>query len=378
MRKFLALFIGAPLLAVSLTACHGGPHRQDLLTSDAEIDANVPTSGSLFTGMQTECNSGTTMPDSQSAADNAWQDSKADTNMLACAVLAVRLDEGVNNSLAATYRDRVVAGLHAYEAEGANQVKVLGTARSMSAIVEAADLVDYYDAALKLVLVDQLTKTHNVGVCANTLVGVAHCSGENWGDNARGSIVAMYRYLDGWSDLDYSSQLATEAAIFKEYTGETTTGPVSLNYSDGTAWRPSGADPRGINARSWRICSGNLDVSGVRSNDQARGGNPNCSTNEAGQVNENYAYGGFQGNVIEWIHLIRAGLVSNTVGDQAVVRALEWLNSKNAFPPEPDDAWVIPAVNSFGGLGGFSFAEQPCDAGSPGKVMSCNVAKALW
>lgn len=366
--------------AFGLVACHGGPHRQNLLTSDADIDANVPTSGTLYSALQTECNSSVTLPDSQSAAENAWQDTKADTNILACAVLAVRLDEGVNNTLAATYRDRAFDGLDAYASDGPANVKVLGTARTMPPLVAAADLLDHYTTTLMSTFNSQLTNTHGIGVCSSTLVGVAHCSGENWGDNARASVTAIKLFLNAPdSPYDYGNDLIVEAAIFNEYVGENTTGPVSLNYDDGAPWRPSGSDPRGINGVG-TVCSGNVNVNGVRSNDQARGGNPNCGTNTAGQVNENYAYGGFQGNVMQWVLMERAGLVEPDQGSDAINRALKWLYVLNNYPPEPDDAWMVPAVNHTLGITGtgFAYAEQPCDTGSPGKNMSCNVAKAIW
>lgn len=382
MRR-IALLVAALAVTFGLTGCHGGAHRQNILTSDAEIDANVPTSGSQFTALQTECNGDRVFPDSQSSAENAWQNTLADTNILACAVLAVRLDEGVNDSLAATYQSRVTTALAAYASDGPNQRKVLGTARSLAPMVAAADLVDYYNTTLQQTLHDQLTVSHDIGVCSSTLVGVAHCSGENWGDNARASVVAIEWFLNAPDSLyedDYTDDLVTETAIFNEYTGESNSGPVSLNYDDGAEWRPAGAEPRGINAAGLTMCSGNVAVGGVRSNDQARdpGTGPDCTTNTAGQYNENYAYGGFQGNVMEWILLQRLGYVDDLVGNDAITRALNWLNTQNAYPPEADDAWVIPAVNEYRNLGGFGFTEQACETDHPGKNMSCNVAKAIW
>lgn len=388
MKRITAALVVVLVGALGLVACHGPQHRQGLMATDAQIDA-LPTSGTNWDNMVDECGNGTIMPDSQTPPEaNSWQDATADTNMLACAVLAVRLDEGVNNTLAATYRDRVRAGLDAYVADGPHTRKSLGTGRALPSMIEAADLIDYYTPNFMNTLRTQLVIAHDDGVCSNTNHGVSECSGENHGDHARAVMVTAARFLQVDNDNcgllgSCTSVLQRQTAIFREYIGQTT-APVpgaELNYDDGDVWRPDGKDPRGINGRNWVMCpdnTGHLDVGGVRAGDQARGGSPLCGTNEAGQVNENYAYGGFQGVVKTWYHLIREGLIANNEGDVAIHRAAVWLHDINQHEPDPDDAWQLYAVNHFMNLGAFGFHDHACDPDRPGKNGSCSVANYLW
>jgi len=177
-RALLAIAILA-----ALTACEPAP-PPGVFVSRAEVAA-LPTSGPAWEAVR-------------AAALKPWgtptianQDSTVDTDTLAGALVAVRLDD---DALRAKVRAQLAAlvASHPYE-------RVLALSRELPSYVIAADLVGLEgeaDAAFDAFLREALTHDMTGHSGGTDLHSTALRSPNNWGTMARGAAAVAYAYLD--------------------------------------------------------------------------------------------------------------------------------------------------------------------------------------
>ena len=84
-----------------------------------------------------------------------------------------------------------------------------------------------------------------------------------------------------------------------------------------------------------------FSVDGVLPDDQRRGGAFTWPPPK-----ENYVYGALQGALAAANILHRAGYDTWNWQDKALLRAYLWLHNEANFPPEGDDTWQLPLVDS--------------------------------
>lgn len=274
-----------------------------------------------------------------------------DTSTLAGALVAARLNDSA-------MRAKTIAGITS--AMNATQFdRVLELSRGLQSYIIAADIIGYRTPAFENWVRSMITKPLQGHSGGNNILETAQYSSNNWGGHARASLAAAAVYL---SDSDYTQKVV---AAHRAFIG---VAPSSSMVYSSTTWHATSSNKAGEN-RKGTVISGK-NVSGVLPEDWRRG---NADFTWLPTTANNYYWEGMQGFVVTAVILHRAGLVSWTSGDNAVVRATDMLfgtgdASSNSpvfrLPPSGDDTWIPWVVNYYSG------SNFPTSAASPGKNMA--------
>ena len=275
----------------------------------------------------------------------ADQDSTDDTDTLAGAIVAVRLND---DALRSKVRDHLAALVtsHPYD-------RVLGLARQLPSYVIAADLVGLepsarlrFEAFLREAMSHQMAG-HSGGT---DLRSTARLSPNNWGTMSRAAMAAADVYLGDFTDL------AVVANTQRAWLGESV--PNELRYTS-TTWH-SGSPQAGVNPVGAVRDGHPLD--GVQPEDQRRTGEYTWPAPQG-----SYPHEALQGAVLASVILDRAGALPFATGNNALIRAEAWLSGPNANPPSSDDRNTPYMLNRYGA----SFATGSTSAAK-------NIAWADW
>ncbi|HEB89288.1 MAG TPA: hypothetical protein ENI85_06930 [Deltaproteobacteria bacterium] len=152
----------------------------------------------------------------------------------------------------------------------------------------------------------------------------------NWGTHAGATRLAIAAYL---GDV---REVALAAHVFRGWTGEPDGWQGFVFGADG--WQPDGTRRYAVNPRG-ALREGH-PIGGVLPDDQRRSGRFRWPP-----PRENYVYEALQGAVVQAALLERLGYDAWRWGDQAVLRAFEWLHEEADYPAEGDDTWLPHIIN---------------------------------
>lgn len=333
------LALSATALTPPAAASVAGTNPTTGIWINASEIAARPTTGKAWDAMK-------------AAALKSWgtptiadQSSTDDTNTLAGAIIAVRLND---DALRSKVRDHLAAlvASHPYD-------RVLGLARQLPSYVIAADLVGLepsarlgFEAFLREAMSHQM-EGHSGGT---DLRSTARRSPNNWGTMSRAAMAAAAVYLGDYTDL------AVLADTQRAWLGESV--PNELRFSS-TTWH-SGVQPAGVNPVGAVRDGHPLD--GVQPEDQRRTGGYTWAAPKG-----SYPHEALQGAVLASVILDRAGALPFDAGDDALIRAEAWLSGPGANPPSGDDRNTPYMLNRYGA----SFATGSTSAAK-------NIAWADW
>jgi hypothetical protein len=247
-------------------------------------------------------------------------------------------------------RDRVIA--HIEWAMGTETGSaVIGLARNLPAYVLAADLVDYREPAFESWLANLRNQTMSDG---RSLVEMHEDRPQNLGTEAGAARIAISLYLGDAADV------ARAADVFHGWLGNRDVYS-GFDYGD-LEWQADPLLPVGINplgaTRDGRV------FDGIIPDDLRR---CECSFDPALPFPQvNYVWEALQGAVVQAELLKRAGHPAWEWEDQALYRALRWLEHEAFFPAVGDDEWVPFLVNA---AYGASFCTQHPGDVSTGKLV---------
>jgi len=210
--------------------------------------------------------------------------------------------------------------------------RTLALGRELAAYIIAADLVEL-PSADDTAFRSWLRTLPDLELENKTLVSTHEVRPNNWGTHAGASRLALAVYLgDG-------DELARAAKVFRGWLGDRD-GYAGFKYGD-TSWQADASRPIGINPVGASRDGHSLD--GVLPDDQRRGG-----SYEWPAPRENYVWEALQGALAQAVILDRAGYQDVwSWQDQALLRAVRWLNEVNDYPAEGDDSWQPHVVNYF-------------------------------
>jgi Alginate lyase len=322
----IALLIAA--LALLASACgiqeNAAPGRvptprseKGIWLSQAEIRA-LPTSGPAWADV-VEAASG-----SLGTPNIADQDSDHDVRTLAAALVAARTGDRAA-------KDKAVAGLSG--AMGTERgARTLAVGRNLQSYVIAADVLGLQAAnpgvgnRFRTWLQSVRTATFD----GNTLVETSSKRPNNWGTHATASLTAVAAYLNDRAELDRLSK------VFRGWTGDRQ-AYAGFKFGD-LAWQANRSAPVGINP-------GKVDVAGhalggALPEEMRRGGGLQWPPSGTG-----YPWGALNGAVVTAELLSRQGYDAWGWSDQAIARAVRFLDGLG-WGPGNDDEWVLPLVNA--------------------------------
>jgi hypothetical protein len=227
-------------------------------------------------------------------------------------------------------RNRVIAHIEWAMGTEAGSA-VIGLARNLPAYVLAADLVDYREPAFESWLANLRDQTMSDG---RSLVEMHEDRPQNLGTEAGAARIAISLYLGDAADV------ARAADVFHGWLGNRDVYS-DFDYGD-LEWQADPLVPVGINplgaTRDGRV------FDGIIPDDLRR---CECSFDPALPFpQENYVWEALQGAVVQAELLRRAGFPAWEWEDQALYRALRWLELEAFFPAVGDDAWVPYLVNA--------------------------------
>jgi hypothetical protein len=217
-----------------------------------------------------------------------------------------------------------------------NYGNVLAIARNLPAYVLAADIID-----LKTFAPDKdqqfrqwLARVRNKRLDGGSLIDVHQKRPNNFGTHAAASCAAIALYLGEKAELERTAQ------IFKGWLGDRASY-AGFKYGD-LDWQADESKPVGINPKG--ATKNGHSIDGVLPDDQRRAGGFIWPPPK-----ENYVYGALQGALAAAYILHRAGYDTFNWSDRAILRAYLWLHNEAHFPPEGDDVWQLPLVDSIYG-----------------------------
>jgi hypothetical protein len=250
------------------------------------------------------------------------QDDPSNVRVLARALVATR-----TGSVQA--RGEVLRALAQVQGTEAG-ARALAVSRELMAYVIAAELVGL-DGAPREKFETWLRTVRERDFQGRTLRSTHEDRPNNWGTHAGASRLAVAIYLDDQEEIDRA------AWVFRGFTGESS-GWRGFKFG-ARWWQPDNATRAyAINPVGAEIDS--HPVAGVLPDDQRRGGRFRWPP-----PRENYVYEALQGAVAQAVMLERLGIPAWSWGDQALLRAFEWLHEQADFPAEGDDSWIPYVVN---------------------------------
>ncbi len=302
-----------PLPAAAAAATAG------VWVSAAEI-ASLPTTGKAWDAMK-------------AAAVKSWgtptiadQSSTDDTNTLAGALVAVRLNDDGLRSKVRVHLAALVAS-HPY-------YRVLGLARQLPSYIIAADLVGLdpssrlaFEAFLREAASHQM-EGHSGGT---DLRSTALLSPNNWGTMSRAAMAAIDVYLGDAADL------AVVANTQRAWLGEPVANQLRFTTTNWhTEVKQAGVNPVGAGRDGHPL-------DGVQPEDQRRTGSYTWAAPKG-----SYPHEALQGAVLASVILDRAGALPFGSGQGALIRAEEWLIGPDGNPPSGDDRNTPYMLNRYG------------------------------
>ncbi len=287
----------------------------------------LPMSGSGWNQVQSEANS------NWGSANLGDNNSSHDVKTLAGALVAVRTG---NEAM----RQKTIAGLQS--AMHSSLTRALELSRGLQTYIIAADIIGYRDPAFKTWVRDMIFANVSGHSCSGPGV---HCtalsSANNWGGHARASLAAAAVYLN-------DSALKTDIVnAQKEFIGIGTTNEMVFT---GTTWH-AGSPQAGANVKG--ATKNGTNLSGVLPEDWRRAADYQWPPSTS-----DYMWEGMQGYVVTAAILHRAGLLSFSAGDNAVVRSMNMLYGLGEAasnspvyrnPASGDDVWIPALVNFYAG-----------------------------
>jgi Alginate lyase len=206
--------------------------------------------------------------------------------------------------------------------------RTLALARNLPGYVIAADVIDLasYDPTFdRTVFRPWLRALLTEKLSGDTLTTTDELRPNNWGTHAGASRVAIAMYLGDAAQLDRA------ATVFRGWLGNRS---AYAGFDWGSlAWQCDPAHPVGINPAGCRRDGHSLD--GVLPDDQRRSGGFRWPPPK-----ENYVWEALQGALLEAELLGRAGYPAWSWSDEALLRAVTWLNTVDGFPASGDDSWM--------------------------------------
>jgi alginate lyase len=341
---------GGPRLRITSAAPSGGgpvvrPTRPPgpvagIWTTRGEL-ASRPTSGPAWRALKSAADGPVGL------ADIADQNSHADVNTLACALVYARTG-------AAAYRAKAAGAIAAaIGTERGGRTLALG--RNLASYVIAADLIDLggYDSSLDTRFRSWLSAVRTETLDGSTLIHTHETRPNNWGTMAGASRAAADVYLGDTADLQRA------ARVFRGYLGDRA-AYAGFSFGD-LSWQADPSQPVGI-VPTGAVRAGLL-IDGALPDDMRRGCSfaiPPCATN--------YPWEALQGVMVQAEILTRRGYDAFGWQDRAVLRAVQFLDRIDrlygGWWAMSDDQWQPWVVN---GVYGTSLrAVSPAHAG---KVM---------
>ncbi|MGH8033282.1 MAG: alginate lyase family protein [Luteimonas sp.] len=328
-----AIGLGSAAVLAQSVPIHPAVTNGGIWISASEL-AGKPTSGAAWTALRRAADrlSGN--------ANLANQDSQHDTDTLAAALVYARTGD-------TSYRNRArTAIMSAPESENGGRTLALG--RNLSGYIIAADLIDLQSLSASD---DQrfrnwLSAVRRESLDGRSLIQTCEIRPNNWGTHACASRAAAAVYLGDNADLQRT------ASVFRGWLGDRASY-AGFTYSE-LDWQCDSNAPVGINPRGCTKEGHSID--GVLPDDQRRGGEFRWPPPQ-----ENYAWGGLQGAMVNAVILERAGFDAFSWSDNALLRAVTWLYEVNDFPAEGNDTWLPWLANfAYGG----DFATTPAQTGT--------------
>lgn len=273
--------------------------------------------------------------------------SNHDTSVLALAYYAVRNNDTNRKQQVASEIDTVQYSARA---------RALEFCRNITSYIIAADIIDlkslnssidnnFRSFIQKWVLEDESLQGHS----GKGIKGTAANAPNNWGGMCRAAYSATAFYLNNKSAQD------NVTSWHKSFLGDRSV-PNTMVYRS-TNWHAVSNDKVGINRKGATIQGHNVD--GVIPEDQRRTGEFEWPAPQG-----SYPWEAMQGALVTDVILQRAGRISATHEDSAMVRAWTWLYTVNNNPAVGDDRWQIWVANKYYGT------NFPTETGvSPGKLM---------
>ena len=218
----------------------------------------------------------------------------------------------------------------------------LATCRGLGGWVVAADLIDLaemdpgLDGELRAWLRKLLDPRHSIGNRSLVNTHEMGKGGNNWGTAAGFGRAAAAAYLGDAAEIEGA------ARAFMGYLGHDGHRIDPSNFRE-LWWQCDPDDPVGINPKGCTKDGRSID--GVIPDDQRRGGDFTWPPPK-----ENYVYTALQGVLPQAVVLYRAGYDTWSWGDQAILRAYEWLYDpdRGNFPAnDSDDSWTSGLVDYF-------------------------------
>lgn len=274
-------------------------------------------------------------------------DNRHDTSVLALAYYSVRRGDqyGIN---------RVAQEIATVPSS--SRSRALEFCRNITSYVIAADVIglasvnattdSQFKSFIKKWVIDDSTLQGHSG---SGIKGTAANAPNNWGGMCRAAYAATARYLGDNTALDNVTKW------HKGFLGDNSAYS-GMKYT-ATNWHSGSAGKKGINAVGATISGRNVD--GVIPEDQRRTGEFEWPAPKG-----TYPWEAMQGALVTDVILQRAGKISATHEDSAMVRAYNWLYNVNNNPAIGDDRWQPWVVNKYYGT---NFPRER--AVTPGKLM---------
>ena len=287
----------------------------------------LPATGPAWNNVLNAAQQNTSAPNISDKEDNT------DVYVLAKALVYARSGE-------ARYHDEVVMSITAaMGTEAGPGTGILAVARNVQGYVLAADLINLaatnpaldadFRAWLAAIRSSKFGDDDDDDVLS--IITCHEKRANNIGTHCGATRTAIALYLGDAVELD------RVATVFKGWLGDRS-AYAGFNYGD-LWWQCDPAKPVGINPAGCTIDGHSVD--GVLPDDQRRGG---AFTWPPPQ--ENYAWGGLQGAIVQAQLLHRAGYPAWEWEDKALLRAVTWLHEQANYPAEGDDAWQPWLINA--------------------------------
>ena len=289
----------------------------------ADEIAALPTSGSAWNRLKSVADGSCGSPDLSD------QDDGTNVCIMAKALVFARLG-------GSSYRSDVTSALRSIATSGRYSGRALALGRELIAYVIAADLIDLrsFDSSLDTQFRSKLREllTTQTESGPDNLVECHEARPNNWGTHCGGSRAAVAAYLGDQAELD------RVATVFRGWVGDRAEYS-GFSYGD-LDWQCDSSRPVGINPRGCTRSGHSLD--GVLPDDQRRGGGFSWPPPK-----ENYVYEGLQGALATAVILHRQGYDAFAWGDNALLRAFQWLHTQADYEASGDDTWQPHVINHY-------------------------------
>jgi hypothetical protein len=261
--------------------------------------------------------------------DLSGLNSNHDVRTLAAALMFARTGQE-------TYRSKVVGELRRVM-DSEIYSSTLSLARNLVSYVIAADLVNLpaYDASIDASFRAWISSLRTERLGGRTLVSTQEERPNNWGTHAAASRIAVDLYLGDSQDLTRA------AAVFRSYLGEQAPY-VQFRFGRDLSWQADPDNPRGINPRG--AARGSISLDGAQPEEMRRGGSLSSPPRHTG-----YPWEALQGSIVAATLLGRAGFDAWNWGDQAIRRAVGFLERLDrhwgGWWATGDDTWQLFLIN---------------------------------